>query len=318
MAKLRVTADYPTIQAAVDAASPGDVILVDKGIYHESVTIAKDGINLTACEAVTLAGGFELEDGFVVSGADVGIEGFCVREFNASGFFCHDARRLALQNCTAENCGTDGIYLTRCEGVRLLCCNFSANGICGLEAYDTPDLLAAECRIISNGGSGVRCDSAAPGAGVTLRGCEVARNNGIGVWGLRCNLGLIECDIMGNTQNGVQLDDCPGSLIECGSVTGQWGDGVVVCSDRCEIKNCRIASNEGTGLYITGTGCQVTGNLICRNEANGIFLRGVRNNVCTNTVTQNTPFDILRAAPNNTLRNNVTCNDNPAPLTGRD
>lgn len=29
-----VPADYPTIQAAVDAADPGDLILIDRGIYR--------------------------------------------------------------------------------------------------------------------------------------------------------------------------------------------------------------------------------------------------------------------------------------------
>ena len=37
-ATLRVPADYATIQAAVDAAAPGDVILVAPGIYEEAVT----------------------------------------------------------------------------------------------------------------------------------------------------------------------------------------------------------------------------------------------------------------------------------------
>ena len=39
-ATLRVPADQPTIQAAVDAAAPGDLVLVSAGDYFESVTIA--------------------------------------------------------------------------------------------------------------------------------------------------------------------------------------------------------------------------------------------------------------------------------------
>ncbi len=37
---LHVPADHPTIQAAVDAASPGDLILVEPGVYEEAVDVA--------------------------------------------------------------------------------------------------------------------------------------------------------------------------------------------------------------------------------------------------------------------------------------
>lgn len=317
MAKRKVRSDYPTIQAAVNASESGDIIFVEKGIYRESVVVDRDGITLLACEGAVLCGGFELRDGFEISGADVVVQGFCVREFSASGFFCHDAGRLVLRGCTVENCGTDGIYLTRCSGIRLLCCGFSANGVCGVEAHDSPDLLASECRVISNGGNGVFCDSAG-GAGIILRNCEVSRNNGLGIFGQRCNAGIIECEVMGNVRNGIQLDDCTGSQIERCGICSQNESGCVLNSDRCEILNTRITSNEGTGLIIAGNGCEVTGCLVNRNGESGVFVRGIRNVLTSNTVTQNEPFDIVRAAPNNCFKNNVTCNDNPCPLTGCD
>ena len=38
-ATLRVPADHPTIQEAVDAASPGDLVLIEPGVYKEAVTV---------------------------------------------------------------------------------------------------------------------------------------------------------------------------------------------------------------------------------------------------------------------------------------
>jgi cell division septation protein DedD len=38
---IRVPSDYSTIQAAVDAASPGEIIQVSQGTYHENVTLNK-------------------------------------------------------------------------------------------------------------------------------------------------------------------------------------------------------------------------------------------------------------------------------------
>ncbi len=39
---IHVPADYPTIQGAIDAALPGDTIIVDSGTYHENVLVNKN------------------------------------------------------------------------------------------------------------------------------------------------------------------------------------------------------------------------------------------------------------------------------------
>ena len=49
-----------TIQAAVDAASPGDTIVVPPGIYHETVTVTRSGLTIrglvTPCSTRPLHG----------------------------------------------------------------------------------------------------------------------------------------------------------------------------------------------------------------------------------------------------------------------
>jgi parallel beta-helix repeat protein len=54
--KRNVPDEYPTIQAAVDAADPGDEIVVQKGIYKENIVIDKN-INLIGIEWPTIDGG---------------------------------------------------------------------------------------------------------------------------------------------------------------------------------------------------------------------------------------------------------------------
>ena len=45
---LRVPQDYKTIQAAVDAAKTGNLVLVDKGVYKEAVDVTTDDIKAVA------------------------------------------------------------------------------------------------------------------------------------------------------------------------------------------------------------------------------------------------------------------------------
>ena len=47
-ATVRVPEEYATIQAAVDAAGPGDLVLVGPGTYREAVEISKPGLVLRA------------------------------------------------------------------------------------------------------------------------------------------------------------------------------------------------------------------------------------------------------------------------------
>jgi plastocyanin len=42
----RVPGNYPTIQSAVDAADPGDLVLVDRGVYREEVTVTTPSLTI--------------------------------------------------------------------------------------------------------------------------------------------------------------------------------------------------------------------------------------------------------------------------------
>ncbi len=71
---LKVPADFETIQAAVDVAVAGDVVLVSKGTYVETVSVETSGITLKGKNAVINAR--YLGDCIAVDADDVSISGF--------------------------------------------------------------------------------------------------------------------------------------------------------------------------------------------------------------------------------------------------
>ncbi|TGK05336.1 plastocyanin [Leptospira langatensis] len=104
---------YPTIQNAVDAASPGDLVLVDEGVYYEEVVVTTPSIILRGTDRnkVILDGQFQRGNGVIVVGADgVAIENMTARNSTLNGFFWTGVKGYRGSYLTAYNNGDYGIY----------------------------------------------------------------------------------------------------------------------------------------------------------------------------------------------------------------
>jgi plastocyanin len=110
---LRVPEDHDTIQSAVDAAAPGDMVLVGPGVYEERVTVTTDGLTVRGTDRneVILDGGFELVNGIEVLGADgVVVENMTARNYTKNGFFWTEVDGYRGSHLTAYRNGDYGIY----------------------------------------------------------------------------------------------------------------------------------------------------------------------------------------------------------------
>ncbi|MFZ5814595.1 MAG: right-handed parallel beta-helix repeat-containing protein [Bacillota bacterium] len=111
--RLRVPEEYPTIQEAVDAAYPEDMILVAPGVYHESVVVLTPRLTIRGLDRnrTILDGRFEMDNGIKVLGADdVVIENMTARHYTLNGFYWTGVKGYRGSYLTAHNNGDYGIY----------------------------------------------------------------------------------------------------------------------------------------------------------------------------------------------------------------
>nr|PZN34170.1 MAG: plastocyanin [Actinomycetota bacterium] len=112
--------DYPTIQSAVDAAEPGDLILIQPGVYKESVSVTTPRLVIRGVDrnTVIIDGEYTRENGFLVTADGVAIENMTAIGFTGNNFFWNGVT------------GYRGSYLTSIDG-----------WIYGIYAFDSTDGL---------------------------------------------------------------------------------------------------------------------------------------------------------------------------------
>ena len=106
-------ADYETIQSAVDAAKAGDLVLINSGVYNESVTITTPYLTIRGKDrnGVIIDGEFMRENGIQIYEADgVSVENLSVRNFSLNGVYWNNSKGYKASHVTAYNNGDYGVY----------------------------------------------------------------------------------------------------------------------------------------------------------------------------------------------------------------
>ncbi len=178
----KVPNQYPTIQNAVDAASPGDLILISKGVYKEEVVVTTPSLVIRGEDRseTIIDGEFLRGNGIMVVGAD----------------------GVAVENLTTRNATLNGVYWTGVKGYRGSYITAYNNGDYGIYAFDSVDGL-----IEHSYGSG------SPDSGFYIGQCNpcnaiindvISENNALGYSGTNASGNLyILSSVWRNNQLGI-------------------------------------------------------------------------------------------------------------------
>ena len=192
---LLVPENFSTIQAAVDAAKPGDLVLISPGVYEESVKVDQEQIVIRGLDRneVVVDGGDELINGFEISANSVAIENLTVKSFRQNGIVFSGALR--------EMKGEYGVYGSESntlDGYRVSYVTSYNNGLYGIYAFASKNGLIEHSYASGHPDSGLYVGQCRP-CNVVIR-ASVAENNAIGYYGTNAstNVWVVESVFRGN------------------------------------------------------------------------------------------------------------------------
>lgn len=252
-ATLHVPGDYPTIKAAVNAASNGDVIVVAPGTYtgngNNGIKTMGKKVTLRSAEGAatcTIEGSaFEFYpgdtadtviDGFTIRRATSGTLGGAISMFNASP---------TIRNCVITDCSTSPI----------------SGGAIGIYGQTSLPLIE-HCIFADNSTSMGGAVSLSGGAQVVIKSSIFSANistNGYGggvYVGPDCEATVESCIFVGNSVSGLYSEggfSDPDTVVNClftGNAPGNFsvGGGVHSLAISTEIINCTFTGNVGSAV----------------------------------------------------------------------
>ena len=307
---IRVPEDFPTIQAAIDAAESGDTVQVAAGTYRGPIQF-KNGITLQGAGAAVTTIAMTLEDDTaIISFEGIGsgtIDGFTL---DGGGIIDNglDLNRstVTISNNIITNINGDGIFAVA-SGLRMRDNQFLRNGDAGIRLRGG-EAIVTRNTIEGNGGDGLVCEARASATitdntitsnqshGIRLSGfsAPTIRNNQItenSVEGI--NAESSSATIEGNTISGNGDDGIEGSSSDLiirakNIITKNGGAGIDLTASDATIEGNEIRENgQGIGLD-NNSGGVVKGNTITQNEEDGIWTgSGVNTTITDNTITGN-------------------------------
>ena len=229
---------HSTIQAAIDAASPGDAIQISPGTYAENVIVGKqlsiagEGASLTIIDAGGSGDVLAITaNGTIVS--DIGVTGSGVDNSNADAGI-----KVLAANCTIQGVASTGnwygMYFDEAVGCSVDECDVIDNNL-GIFFWRGSGNEVSGCAVEGNPGNGIQLADTGASAPNHIHGNAIADNgqagsitSGIFLWGSGSKNNIIEGnDIVGNS-DGIhcRASGITGNIFRRNSIRNSTGEAV--------------------------------------------------------------------------------------------
>lgn len=179
---INVPADAETIQAAVDDARPGDIVLIAGGTYNEAVKVTTDGIVIRGEDRneVVLDGEHRLANGVYVAADGVRVENLTVRSYTQNGVVFNgiDASSGGYGVDPGITYGTENRAL---DGYEVRYVTAYNNGLYGIYAFASVNGLIEDSYASGHPDSGIYVGQCKPCNAVVRR--VTSELNAIGYYG---------------------------------------------------------------------------------------------------------------------------------------
>ncbi|WP_042387321.1 right-handed parallel beta-helix repeat-containing protein [Streptacidiphilus melanogenes] len=249
-----------SIQAAVDAARPGDTVLVQAGHYHESVLLRTSGVTLRGAGPLTV---LSPPDGAATGACAAAGDGICV--FGTADHPVTDAR---IESLTVSGFRIDGISASGTDGLTVRSVEARDNGQQGISEEKSVRSRVAGNTAHGNGQAGVFLANIADGKGVGVD-TDGTRVSGNRLYGNRFGVVVRRLRNLVVAQNTV-TGNCGGVFIVGDDTRPRAGDLTVrgnLVNDNnsyCPATD-RLPYIQGSGIVLTG----VEQTLVTDNEVDG-------------------------------------------------
>ncbi|MHC4789989.1 MAG: right-handed parallel beta-helix repeat-containing protein [Planctomycetota bacterium] len=278
---IEVPSEYPTIQAAIDAAINGDIVIVEPGTYTGEGNFDLD----FHAKAITVRS-TNPNDPNIVAATVIDCNGS--EEEPHRGFYFHSGEE--------PNSILEGFTITNGWGPKQ--CDWGLRSCGGAilcqEIYIPPYYIGSNptirnCIITGNYadyGGGIYLDDSDP----TVANCEVISNyasRGGGIYGDDCRPNIVNCTICYNISYGVYFRYWSDPLFENCVIRNNTGPGVYFYAFcRPTFNNCFITENSRGGIDCDG-GLYINGCIISNNGGSGIACGDCLGLISNCTVTNN-------------------------------
>jgi len=316
-AKLKVPGQYPTIQDAIDAAGPDDVIRISAGTYTESISISgHSGLRLEAKGKVVLDGaggptvvvvlagsGIHLK-GLKIRNADLGvgaagtvglrIEDCLIEQMTSHGVLINTSMGCSLESSRVRHTGDDAVVIDEAAGCSVIDSKISHSGGLGIE------IAGVQHSIVGNRFEKTQSGAIRAGSGANTSGLLIADNrfrldaNGAIQALNSVDLSIVSNDFRGGEGSGVYATETTAfMLVDDNRFKKIDGSAILFRSQNSTVSRNRTKQcQNGIVPQSASTGCLFQENVLKKSTEYGIYNQATGNVFLGNVASKSVHFDL--------------------------